>query len=211
MNAAPAIRSISLNTTVTTTDGATQTVTLPDGTTTVEIAWVSGDVGLHRIQPKNTAARRIYSSSIGQPGQTLSAVQTAGSVFNTRDVITATAPKLVILDSWINEAGAAQAEATYKAAYQAFIDTAQAAGSDVLLFGGNPTSSGAALRPTYMGYLQDLATLNGIPFLDLAVTDARWASYSAANTAGWMDPDGVHLTALGAAAKAQAVFDRIAA
>lgn len=194
---------------VDTTAGPHQTITIPAGTTSVDLVWVSGTCRIFRIHGRSTTARRVIFNSVGQPGQKLSDAAGTAANYATKNVITSLAPKLVILDSWINEAAATQDEATYKAAYQGFIDVIKAVGSDILLFGGHHTSGGAVARPNYMTWLSDLATLNSVPFFDIATYSAQWASYAAASSAGYMDADGLHLNATGNPAKGDALYSRI--
>lgn len=196
--------------TVTTTNGSMQTVSIPAGTTSVGINWVSGTIRIHKIHGSSTTVKRVYVASIGQPGQTLSSYLTSGSVQNTRDVIAASSPKLVIIDSWINEANASQDVTTYKAALQGFVDTAKGAGSDVLIYAGHHTGiTSESIRPNYVQWMQDIAALNSIPYFDLAGSSANFASYTAANAAGYMDTDFTHLFKPGAAAKAASTYARL--
>lgn len=181
---------------------------LPAGTTAATVELASGDFRFFRLRGRSTTVKRVYTCRIGQAGRKLSDYISVTGAFSAKALIAAVPPKLVVFDHWINESAAAQGETAYNAAYQDGINAAKAAGSDVLLFGGHFVN-GDPNRGQYMTWLSDLATLNAVLFLGLATTAPEWASYAAANAAGYMNTDAIHLRQAGAAAKGQAIYNRI--
>lgn len=192
--------------TVNTASGAHQSVTLPGGTTSVDIVWASGTIKLYRVHPRSAATKRVYVSSAGQPSEAANQTSGTANSYNTQRVVAALRPSLYIIDSWINDSTLS----TYQTAIQSRITTAKAAGAiDIILFGGNNISGGSTNRQDYMDILSALAIANGCVFFDLAtITD--WTSYAAASAAGYMDGN-VHLSRVGNKYKGIALGVRVTA
>ena len=179
-----------------------QSLSVPAGTTGIKLSYKSGTPQVYLIQPINTLIKQMYIYKNGWPATTLSSVAGQSGLASPRNIIVNVRPSLVIIDSYINEATnpAVNTEAVYKASLQAFVDTAKAAGAEVLFVFGNWASATSANAPTYKGYMQDVATANNCPLFDLT-SYSDFASFSVQTANGYMDGGSTHLSQSGYAAK----------
>jgi lysophospholipase L1-like esterase len=126
-------------------------------------------------------------------------------------------PKFVFIELSINDARLGTSIATYKTNLQILIDLIEAGGGGVCLVVGNQrytgtdtdinggTETSAALQLTYEEALEELATLNDIPLINMRTLLGDWAAldalgYMAIETGGFKSPS--HLTSSGNLAKA---------
>ena len=183
-----------------------QSLTIPAGSTGIKLNYNSGTPQIYTIQPINTLVKQMYIYKNGWPANALTntAISATSTKCAPRNIIANIRPSLVIIDSYVNEASTSVTQTAYKAAVQGFIDTAKTAGCDVLLVMGSWTSNAGvqAAVPNYIQWLQDLATLNNVPFFNLQLypgfrtyTEQSSAPYS------YMDGGGTHLNTAGYAAK----------
>ncbi|NKL63299.1 SGNH/GDSL hydrolase family protein [Rhizobium leguminosarum] len=100
------------------------------------------------------------------------------------NLISAYNPDLILLNMMINDAGASTSKLAYMGSMQQVISAGLASGADVILIKpnrlGNATDANWTL---FAGYVDELASKNGLKVIDLTTV---LGSYADANAAGWM-------------------------
>ncbi|MGO7273936.1 GDSL-type esterase/lipase family protein [Rhizobium ruizarguesonis] len=114
-------------------------------------------------------------------------------------------PDLVLINMMINDLNTAVPKETYNGNMQAVIDSCRSSGADVVLIKPNRLGLYDASWPTYAGYVDELATRNGLLTIDIS---SVLGSYDTAVANGDMR-DVYHMTSQGYSKIATTIADVI--
>lgn len=151
---------------------------------TINVVGVAGSVYLMGLVAYDSTVPAVDIIQAGAYGATVTywaATTNPWDASSLVGVIGLYAPDLTVIDLTINDANTATA--TYLAKMAIIVATVQAAGSDVLIVTGNPTSSTSAQLLSNLSALSAYADTNNFVYLDIF---SRWGSYASVNSLGWI-------------------------
>lgn len=179
----------------------TQTINVTSGTHTINIAKTAPDAAktfyLASIRAYSSTAKTVQVMNLAGGSMDSTKMANSAQYFGTVNMLTRVAPHLTTINCSINDALAATSIATYKANIQAIITAAKISGDVILRTGntGSPGYSGFVLDSDdkYIAALEELAVLNGCPFINIKSRLGQFAEMSAL---GFI-VDGLHPTQAG--------------
>lgn len=172
-------------------------------------------INLLGVRPWDTTTSEVEIIQAGGSGWLAANFVVNTNPYDALGQISSEAADLVILDLTINDWNAATSPSTYQTQMGLIIDTAKAAGGDVLVCTGVPsdpaTNASLAVQRQYVAYARTVATAKGCNFLDI---HSRWGSdFATKDALGWYADD-LHPYGIGATGYddyAQAVFEALTA
>lgn len=147
---------------------------------------------------RNSGQKRIHLVNAGWYGGTTTDANKSAT-FETLDGLKAIAPNLTTIMLGTNDKEQALAPATYLANLQAIGNAAKLSGSVLFIgppYGNLATYGTEAAQDAFYANVATAATAIGAGYFNLR-TRTGWTSFAAAQAAGFMDADGVHITQLG--------------
>lgn len=184
---------------------------------TVNLVWVSGYVNIAGWEAYDSTHKEVQLMNCGWSGAKTSDWTLSTYLYSPGNAIANLAPDLVIIELGLNDLNASTgiSVAAYQANLQTLVNSAKAAGADVLLVTGGPydpvqSSVSYATQQLYWSAMRTVAIQNNIPMVDMTIHWVDWATATARGfEATGTYPAPVHPSKLGQQDYAAAIFNAI--